>query len=145
VENKIHYRIDNSKSYDHVQGVIPITTKTFCSYKNTIEDSINSFNKNVEWDGMWDLSEAEERLKIGDVLWIGVDKEGPLAHVWFKDNYLYNMYVDPRRPDNYAVRFVQFCIQFIDSKEIILYCDEWNIAAQKMFEKVGFEKYTPNK
>ena len=91
------------------------------------------------------VSEAEERLKIGDVLWIGVDKEGPLAHVWFKDNYLYNMYVDPRRPDNYAVRFVQFCIQFIDSKEIILYCDEWNIAAQKMFEKVGFEKYTPNK
>ena len=83
-------------------------------------------------------------VQVGNILTlagqIGVDKEGPLAHVWFDNDYLYNMYVNPRRPDEYGVKFVQFCLQFIVHDKVRLYCDDWNVRAQKFFEKIGFEK-----
>jgi len=137
---KFWYSLDNNKSFGTLPGVSLITNETFCSYENTIQASIDNFNRNVDWEDMWDLKEAKERLKKDHILFIGVDNEGPLAHVWFDDNYLYNMFVDPRRPDGYAVDFTKFCVQFISRDTINLYCDDWNIKAQKMFEKVGFKR-----
>jgi hypothetical protein len=145
MEKKIHYKISNSKKYDTLRGVFIVTLENFHLYQYIIQDSIDSFNSNIDWEDMWDVDEALKRLGRGDDLWIGVDTKGTLAHVWFNGNYLYNLYVDPRRPDDYPVKFVQFTMQFVPHDEITLYCDDWNIAAQKMFEKVGFEKYTPNK
>lgn len=148
--NKIWYEWDNNgrlyrdenirKPFRSLPGVSLITKYTFCSYKNTIQASIDNFNRSVEWENMWDIKEAEDRLEKGHLLFIGVDKEGPLAHVWFDDNYLYNMFADPRRPDGYSVDFVKHCMQFILHKNVKLYCDDWNIKAQKFFEKVGFER-----
>ena len=139
-DNKVWYNIKNNKSYEHLAGVNLLSSDTLCSYENTVQASIDSFNSNVDWDDMWNLEEAKERCNKGHILFIGVDKDGPLAHVWFDKDYLYNMYVNPRRPDGYGVKFVQFCIQFIPYEYINLYCDDWNIRAQKFFEKVGFLK-----
>lgn len=140
MEDKIWYRISNTKNYDYIPGLLLIHYSTFCSLENTIQSTIDSFNLNVQWEDMWDLEEAKERLKSGHKLFIGVDSEGTLSHVWFKNNYLYNVYVNPRRPDGYGVKFIQACMNFIDYENIELYCDEWNIKAQKFFEKVGFKR-----
>ena len=142
--NEVWYTIENNFWVPHVDGVVCIGPDTFCSYKNTIQASIDSFNNNIVWTEMWDLEDAESRLNEGHVLFIGVDKEGPLAHVWFDKDYLYNMYVNPRRPDGYGVNFLKFCLQFIAYPKISVYCDDWNVRAQKFFEKIGFEQNSKN-
>ena len=139
--NKIWYTLKNDKAAPFLEGVICVGNSSFYYYKETIQKSIDAFNRNVEWKDMWDLTQAKERLIKGDVLFIGTDYQGePLAHVWFDKNYLYNAFVDPRRPDGYSKKFIQFVVQYIYSDTIELYCDDWNIKAQNLFEKVGFTK-----
>ena len=138
MENKIWYSIFNTKDYSHITGLVWIQPHTLCSLENTIQTSIDSFNNNVKWDDMWTIDIAKERLNDGQDLFIGLDNEGPLAHVWFNKDYLYNAYVDPRRPNNYGVSFIQACLNFIEYDKVYLYCDVWNKKAQKFFEKVGF-------
>ena len=140
MQDKIWYEINNTSSVNHLPGVICIGPETFCSYKHTIQASIDNFNSHIEWEDMWTIQDADKRIKEGHILFIGTDKEGPIAHVWFDNDYLYNMYVNPRRPDGYGVDFVKFCLQFIPSDTVKLYCDDWNLQAQKFFEKIGFEK-----
>lgn len=137
MENRIWYEIKNTVSVEHLPGVVCISPETFCSYKHTVQASIDAFNSHIEWKDMWTIEDAEKRIKEGHVLFIGTDKEGPLAHVWFDSWLLYNMYVDPRRPDGYGVKFAKFCLQFNPADTVKLYCDDWNIRAQKFFEKVG--------
>ena len=140
LENRINYTFHNEQDYPSVPGLLYISDETFCSLKNTIQASIDSFNNTIVWTDMWDIEDAESRLKEGHLLFIGVDDEGPLAHVWFEENYLYNFYVNPRRPDGYGEKFLKACLNLIPFHTISLYTDSWNIRAQKFFEKVGFTK-----
>ena len=139
-ENKIWYHFDNLISSPLTRDILHIRENNFDEFKPLVQETIDTFNKNVEWKEMWDIKEAEFRLKDGQDLFIGYDREGALAHVWFEKNYLYNCFVNPRRPDGYGVIFVTKCLQGISHRRIRLYCDEWNIKAQKFFEKVGFTK-----
>lgn len=140
MENKSWYTLINQQSYTPIQGMVWIQPHTFCSLENTIQTSINGFNGNVYWTEMWDLDIARERLERGHDLFIGVDQDGPLAHVWFEKNYLYNLFVNPRRPDGYGEKFIKGCLNYINFPTITLCTDDWNIKAQKLFEKVGFIK-----
>lgn len=140
MENRIDYIFPNEQNYPTVPGLIYIQADTFCSLENTIQASIDSFNNTIVWTEMWDLEDAKSRLDEGHSLFIGVDDEGPLAHVWFEENYLYNFYVNPRRPDGYGEKFLKACLNLIPFHTISLYTDSWNIRAQKFFEKVGFMK-----
>jgi len=139
-ETKIWYHFDNLISSPITRDILHIKENNFKEFEPLIQETIDTFNKNVEWKDMWDIKEAEFRLKDGQDLFIGYDRQGALAHVWFEKNYLYNCFVNPRRPEGYGVTFVTKCIQGISHRRIRLYCDEWNIKAQKLFEKVGFKK-----
>ena len=140
MENKIWYSLTNKQNYPSVDGLLWIQPHTFCSLENTIQASIDTFNDNIYWTEMWGIETASDRLERGHDLFIGVDSEGPLAHVWFEKNYLYNLYVNPRRPEGYGEKFVKACLNFVPYRSISLYTDEWNIRAQKFFEKVGFKR-----
>jgi ribosomal protein S18 acetylase RimI-like enzyme len=140
LENKIWYSIFNTKDYDHIEGLLYIQPYTMCSLEHTIKSTIDSFNSNHVWEDMWTMEIAKKRLQDGHDLFLGVDLEGSLAHVWFDKNYLYNAYINPRRKSGYGVKFIQACLNFIEYDNIKLYCDDWNIGAQKLFEKVGFQK-----
>ena len=65
-----------------------------CSLEHTIKSTIDSFNSNHVWEDMWTMEIAKKRLQDGHDLFLGVDLEGSLAHVWFDKNYLYNAYVN---------------------------------------------------
>ena len=140
MENKLWYTFTNEQNYDNVEGLLWVQPHTFCSLENTIQSSIDLFNDNVYWTEMWDLEMAKERLERGHDLFIGVNPQGPLAHVWFENNYLYNLFVNPRRPEGYGEKFIKSCFNYINSDIIFLYTDEWNTRAQKFFEKVGFKR-----
>lgn len=138
--SKVWYKIFNTKSYEHIPGLIWIQPHTLCSLENSIQASIDSFHDHHDWPDMWDMDEAKKRLEQGHDLFLGMDQDGPLAHVWFDKNYLYNAYVNPIREEGYGVSFIQACLNFLEYDYIKLYCDDWNIRAQKFFEKVGFEQ-----
>lgn len=140
MENRINYTFQNTQDYPTIPGLLYINQDTFCSLKNTIQASIDCFNNTIVWTEMWDIEDAESRLNEGHILFIGVDEKGPLAHVWFDQSYLYNFYVNPRRPDGYGQKFLKACLSLVPFNRITLYTDEWNIRAQKLFEKVGFQK-----
>lgn len=140
LENKIWYTFANEQNYPHLTRTVWIQSNTFNEYKKLVQESIDSFNNTVVWTEMWDIEDAESRLKEGHSLFLGTDKEGPLAHVWFKDNYLYNCYINPRRESGYGEEFLKSCFNLIPFHTITLHTDEWNIRAQKFFEKVGFTK-----
>ena len=140
MENRIWYTFPNEQNYPNLSNTIWVQSNTFNMYDKLIKSSIDSFNNTIVWTEMWDLEDAESRLKEGHNLFLGVDAKGPLAHVWFEDNYLYNCYVNPRREHGYGEKFIKSCFNFVPFHTINLYCDEWNTRAQKFFEKVGFMK-----
>ena len=138
LNNKIWYSILNTKDYDHIDGLLYVHPDNIRSLEHTIQSSIDNFNRNVDWDDMWTLGDAYDRLEEDHQLFLGVTEDGPMAHVWFDKDYLYNAYVDPRREEGYGVGFIQACLNFIEYDHITLYCDDWNSRAQKFFEKTGF-------
>lgn len=139
-ENKVWYEMVKTEEFKDIPGLIIVDTKNFDSYFSLIEETIEAFNCLHRWDQMWDINDARTRVKDKHVLYLGTDEEGILAHLWSEKNYLYNVFIHPRRKDNYSVRFCKACINHINYKKLSLYCDEWNIKAQKFFEKVGFTK-----
>ena len=130
--------------YNVVPVKVPITDSilevklgTFDKIKPFIEETIALQKANMDWDGMWDINSAKDRLMRGDRLFL-LRNHQATGHVWFDEDYLYNLYVHPSREEGQTKRFVQACCERVGEKSIKLYCDEWNIRAQKLFEKVGF-------
>ena len=137
VGNKIWYELENTHNYPYLDNIIWITNSNFSDNQDIIQQSIDSFNSNIEWDEMWDMKEAKQRLDNGHDLYIGYDNEGPLSHVWFQNDFLYNMFTNPRRPEGYSKQFIEGVFNFIPYDIITLCVDDWNIQAQKFWEKLS--------
>ena len=151
--NKIWYHIDNYPPYPVPEGIVVIDSiDKLEANKKLVLKSIDLFNANVDYDDMWNMFEASKRVQRGEKLFLSTTKEEyswrnkqltkvvPLGFVWFKKNYLYNMFMHSSRPEGHTVKFVRACFNLVFYRTISLYCDDWNIRAQKMFEKVGFER-----
>lgn len=134
---KIWYEIKNTHDYPYIENLQWITTYNFTEHKDLIQKSIDSFNQSIEWDKMWNIEDAECRLKEGHDLFIGYDDQGPISHVWFQNEYLYNMFSNPRRPKNYSKRFIGGVLNYVPYDFISLCVDDWNKNAQKFWERVG--------
>jgi hypothetical protein len=140
VEDKIWFSIENRMPYGDLEGVTKVTKSNFPQFINQIEESIIAFSREVEWDNMWDIKETKNRFNSNQVLFLLRDETGALGHVWFDEDYLYNMFVSDRREAGVSVKFILHCFNYIPYKDIRLYCDKWNKKAQKFFEKVGAKK-----
>lgn len=132
--------------YNVVPSTVPITDSilevrlaTLDKVLPFVEESIELQRSSMDWDGMWDIEEAKNRLIKGDKLFL-LRNHQATGHVWFDDDYLYNMYIHPSRPDGQSKRFVQATCARTGKDSIMLYVDDWNIAAQKLYEGVGFFK-----
>ena len=136
----IWYEMKNTRNYKVIPGIIVVDSKNFEKYSSLIQDTIDDFNSLHEWDNMWGLKEAKYRLDRNHILYLGTDSKGTLAHVWAEKNYLYNIFVNPRRKKNYSEEFARACFNYIDYENLSMYCDDWNIASQKLAPKIGFKK-----
>ena len=126
--------------YGDIDGVTRVTKSNLPQFINQIEESIEAFKREVEWDKMWGVEEAKKRLFNNEVLFLLRDNKGALGHVWFQEDYLYNMFVSERRVTGTSMRFILHCFNYVPYKNIRLYCDKWNYKAQKFFKKVGAKK-----
>ena len=123
--------------YGDMDGVSRVSKSNLPQFIEQIEESIQAFKREVEWDKMWDIEDTRIRLDNNEVLFLLRDKNGALGHVWFKEDYLYNMFVSERRETGTSIRFILHCFNYVPYRNIKLYCDKWNHKAQNFFKKVG--------
>lgn len=139
MENKVFY----SAVFDlnvKVKGVTKVTQENFVAYKQNVLESMILQQSWMQWKGMWDANVALNRIQKGQILYLLRDSRGALGHLWMDKNYMHNVFVHPRRKDNLSVDFVKTVLSDYKSSPVGLYCDDWNIKAQKFFEKIGFKK-----
>jgi hypothetical protein len=145
---KIYYihSFESKKSFTKRQelSLLKITKKTFNENSNLIQKSIDTFHSEIEWNEMWDLNDSEIRLNQNQNLYLLIENQNPIGHVWYDSYYLYNAYVYSKRKDGDSCWFIQETMW--DMKEnnklnyIKLNVDSWNKRAIGFWEKLGFEK-----
>lgn len=148
--SKVYYSADlkdlKNEITPHGYFALKLTSGNVHKWHKLIQNCIDTFKKEVEWDEMWDFKDALTRFEQGHIMFvytkIGSIKEQPLGFVWFDKDYLYNMFMTKKRKQGHTVKFVSSACNSLalEINNIHLHCDDWNIAAQKMFEKVGFKK-----
>ena len=137
MENKIWYKIPLSNLKQPIKGIETVDGANCSLYEKQIQETIQLFNSDIFWDDMFTLEDAYDRLETGHKLYLLRYKDKPLGHLWDKNGYVYNVYVHPSRKKGTAELFFKSYMILSGHQEINLYTDDWNIKAQKFFEKVG--------
>ena len=139
LENELNYL---GTSYNLLQ----INENNYKLYYKEIEQSINNFNKEIKWDGMFDLNIAIERFKNGMTMYIGLIDDFIFGHAWFKDykkgKCLFNLFVvnkiDIKKHS--GKEFVSNILYEYYPKTIIYSeVDDWNIKSIRLLKRLGFK------
>ena len=121
---------------------LKITKDTFNEHSHLIEKSISIFNSELDWEEMWNINDAEVRLLNGGTLYLLLENENPLGHVWYDLYYLYNAFVSVARHGGDSAWFIQETMWDMKSEYdltyIKLYVDDWNDRAKKFWKKLGY-------
>jgi len=125
---------------------LKITQDNFSETKELIQKSIDTFNSEIEWNEMWDIETANDRLSNGEILYLLLNSNTPIGHVWYDLYYLYNAFVSKKREDGDSIWFIQETMwdmkENFDLKYIKLYVDDWNERAIKFWKKLGYRELT---
>jgi hypothetical protein len=149
MNNTIWYELKSHTDLNHIQiltdalKVVKIDFKNFNSHIELIQLSIDKFNSEIKWDGMWDLNEAQERVSRNQKLYLFLEENSPIGHVWYIGEFLYNAFVSSKRNKGTSQWFMCKTIEdrFNNGYDTItLYTEDWNIRAIKFWEKLGFSK-----
>ena len=114
-----------------------------------IEFLIDSFNKEYQWDGMFDINEVEHRIKSGHVLFILYYDTKPIGYVWFKEIdvntcFGYNLYVTKQieRPIDSPKWFYNKVSGIMLEKynTINVEIEDWNKVVFDLVESIGYKQ-----
>ena len=117
--------------------------------KDSMKTLIESFNDEYKWDDMFSYEDIIGRLESNHSLFILFFNRYPIGYVFFRElnsttTFLYNLYVSRKidRDNSVPLLFVnRVCSEMFDVyDEIELECEDWNTAAQKLFESSTFKK-----
>lgn len=124
--------------------LLKINKSNFEENVSMIEKSIDLFNSEISWEDMWDIQDADIRVSQNQILYLLLENQQPIGHVWYDSYYLYNAYVTKERVDGDSFWFIQETMWDMKNihnlKYIKLYVDSWNERAIRFWEKVGFIK-----
>jgi len=127
--------------------VVKVDCNNFESNKQYILTSINNFNLEIEWDEMFTLEEASNRVFNNMRMYIGLIDSKVFGHAWFKDykdgSYLFNLFVKNRaKTENYTgTKFTSDILNRFERKyPIYADVDEWNEKSIKLFNRLGFKR-----
>jgi hypothetical protein len=114
-----------------------------------IQFLIDSFNKEYQWDGMFDIDEVKNRINKGHILFILYYDNQPIGYVWFKelDNttcFGYNLYVTKQieRPTDAPKWFYNNVSGIILEKynTIKVEIEDWNRVVFELIESIGYKE-----
>ena len=110
---------------------------------------IDSFNKEYQWDDMFDIDEVKNRINKGHILFILYYDNQPIGYVWFKELdknicFGYNLYVTKQmeRP-KYSPKWFYNKVSGIMLKEydtIKVEIEDWNKVVFDLVESIGYKK-----
>ena len=115
---------------------------------------IGCFNKEYKWEGMFNISDAKDRIDRGHILFILYYDKEPIGYVWFKELddttcFGYNLYVTKqvKRPRNspkwFYSRVSEIMIEKYESINVEI--EDWNSIVIDMVECIGYnEKLSPH-
>jgi hypothetical protein len=127
--------------------IVKIDRSNFESNKQYVIDSINNFNSEIEWNEMFTLEEANNRVFNNMRMYLGLIDSKVFGHVWFKNykdgSYLFNLFVKNKaKTENYTgTKFTSDIInRFENEYPIYANVDEWNEKSIKLFDRLGFKR-----
>ncbi len=114
-----------------------------------IQKLIDFFNSEYKWDGMFDMDECENRIKLGHYLFLLYLNDIPIGYVWFKEItsdmcFGYNLYVTKKitRPKHAPTWFYRkassIMLETYNSIEVEI--DEWNKVVFDLVESIGYNR-----
>ena len=110
---------------------------------------IDSFNKEYQWDGMFDINEVKDRINKEHILFILYYDNQPIGYVWFKELdentcFGYNLYVTKQieRPNDSAKWFYNKVSGIMLEKynNINVEIEDWNKVVFDLVESIGYKK-----
>jgi hypothetical protein len=126
--------------------LLVINLDTFDSNIPIINQCITMFNSQLEWDSMFDISEARRRVAIGDIMYIGID-DGVYSYLWVNHNtdyyFIYNVFSNNIRsnPNRTGKDLLYSVIKsYLLDKDCRCEIDGWNTKSINLFKKLGFIK-----
>jgi hypothetical protein len=114
-----------------------------------IQFLIDSFNKEYQWDDMFDINQVNDRILDGHILFILYYDKSPIGYVWFKELdkntcFGYNLYVTKTidRPKNSAFWFYNkvsgIMLEQYDTIKVEI--EDWNKVVFELVESIGYKK-----
>lgn len=114
-----------------------------------IQFLIDSFNKEYQWDGMFDINEVQHRIKSGHILFMLYYDNEPIGYVWFKELnettcFGYNLYVTKQieRPKDSPKWFYNKVSGTMLEKynTINVEIEDWNKVVFDLVENIGYKE-----
>ena len=121
---------------------------TEASDEYIIMQCINLFNRDLEWDGMFDVFDALRRIEDGQKMFVGWINGKIFGYCWmetiFEDEYyIYNVFSEKtNEPRTYGATDMLYDVIKNNTKgKIKAKVDDWNTKSIRVFEKLGFMTY----
>tara|TARA_B100000530_G_C15891219_1_gene461512 strand:- start:630 stop:1070 length:441 start_codon:yes stop_codon:yes gene_type:complete len=138
-EKDIWFSINYSNVIDYdVYGILVIDKDNYYKYEKEIQQGIDSFNSELDWDDMWDILDAYERLEAGEKLYLYRPENYVIGYVWFKEDLLYNAFMHSSRKKGISKRFFSRAIIMNSYETTKLFVKDWNVKAIRFWKKIGF-------
>jgi hypothetical protein len=128
---------------------ILIDTTSLSPNKESIELAINYFNQQYSWDGMFTISDVEERIRNKHKLFLLFYGEDIIGYIFYKEIddsscLAYNLYVTKivQRPNYAAEWFYNKTSGYMLNLYNTILCEaeEWNDRVHYIFFKSGFKE-----
>ncbi len=110
-----------------------------------IQNTINNFNNEIKWEGMFDLNVANDRFLSGSRMFVATFNDMLYGHCWldFKNelnHVLYNVYSKSTdTPRKYGGADMLYHVIKNETKGAVeVEIDDWNTKSINMFKKLGF-------
>ena len=133
----------------HIQRLNIDNIFSFEYYEPQIVSLINYFNKEYDWDDMFDIGEVKNRIITGHILFILYYDKQPIGYVWFKELnkdtcFGYNLYVTKKidRPKSAPKWFYNKVsgIMLKSYKTIKVEIEDWNDVVFDLVESIGYKE-----
>ena len=134
----------NLTNYNNVK-IIPEIKQVFFIDEKKLKSSIDEFQVELEWNNMWSIEDAKQRLKDGWKLLV-IEKDNKyIGWSWIDISIKkwFNLYVHKDyRNMGYGKELIYSILNLANDKGLdILYADvdDWNKNSQKLFRKCGWK------
>ena len=113
--------------------------------KSEIQQCIDLFNSEIDWDKMFNLNDVMNRIKRGERMFGGYKNGELFCYCWIKENhkddyYIYNVF--SKKPKSLrkmgVIDMLYLVIKYHTIGKISVEIDEWNTQSQKVAKRLGF-------